>query len=83
MFFSPSLHLKHPTKVLSPWNASITNKETTKQPGSKPIDTTFELSDTLFAKAKIPPTDEVYLWLGVRITYPSPPLFSPYFLTLC
>ena len=36
------------------------------QPGSEPIETTFELNDTLFAKALVPPTEEVYLWLGVR-----------------
>lgn len=30
-----------------------------------PIETTFELNDTLYSKAKIPPTDEVYIWLGV------------------
>jgi hypothetical protein len=35
------------------------------QPESDPIETTFELNDTLYAKAAIPPTDEVYLWLGV------------------
>jgi hypothetical protein len=35
------------------------------QPGSDPIEATFELNDTLYAKAHIPPTDEVYLWLGV------------------
>lgn len=35
------------------------------QPGSDPIEATFELNDTLFAKAEIPPTEEVYLWLGV------------------
>ena len=29
----------------------------------------FELNDTLYAKAKVPPTDEVYLWLGVREIY--------------
>lgn len=29
------------------------------------IETTFELNDTLYAKARIPPTDEVCLWLGV------------------
>ena len=34
------------------------------------IETTFELNDTLYAKATIPPTDEVYLWLGVRIYNP-------------
>lgn len=32
---------------------------------SDPIETTFELNDTLYAKASIPPTEEVYLWLGV------------------
>lgn len=35
------------------------------QEESDPIETTFELNDTLYAKASIPPTDEVYLWLGV------------------
>lgn len=29
----------------------------------------FELNDTLYAKAKVPPTEEVYLWLGVREIY--------------
>ncbi|RDA91272.1 hypothetical protein CP533_6340 [Ophiocordyceps camponoti-saundersi (nom. inval.)] len=33
---------------------------------SDPIETTFEFNDTLYAQAKIPPTDEVYIWLGVR-----------------
>ncbi|KAF1817614.1 Prefoldin, subunit 3 [Eremomyces bilateralis CBS 781.70] len=39
---------------------------------SEPIETTFELNDTLFAKANIPPTDEVYIWLGanVMLAYP-------------
>ncbi|KAL2263258.1 hypothetical protein VTK26DRAFT_7605 [Humicola hyalothermophila] len=39
---------------------------------SDPIETTFELNDTLYAKAQIPPTDEVYLWLGanVMLSYP-------------
>jgi hypothetical protein len=36
-----------------------------RQSESDPIETTFELNDTLYAKAEIPPTDEVYLWLGV------------------
>ncbi|KAL1602844.1 peptide chain release factor 1 [Paraconiothyrium brasiliense] len=38
------------------------------------IETTFELNDTLFAKAEVPPTDEVYLWLGanVMLAYPIP-----------
>ncbi|KAH8687462.1 Prefoldin subunit-domain-containing protein [Tricladium varicosporioides] len=44
----------------------------TRKPGSDPIETTFELNDTLFAKANIPPTEEVYLWLGanVMLSYP-------------
>ncbi|KAH7085628.1 Prefoldin subunit-domain-containing protein [Paraphoma chrysanthemicola] len=39
-----------------------------------PLETTFELNDTLFAKAEVPPTDEVYLWLGanVMLAYPIP-----------
>ena len=42
------------------------------QPESNPIEATFELNDTLYAKALIPPTDEVYLWLGanVMLSYP-------------
>ena len=42
------------------------------QPDSDPIETTFELNDTLYAKAHIPPTEEVYLWLGanVMLAYP-------------
>lgn len=38
---------------------------TAPQAGSEPIEATFELNDTLYAKAHIPPTEEVYLWLGV------------------
>ncbi|KAI4229647.1 MAG: hypothetical protein L6R36_000694 [Xanthoria steineri] len=43
-----------------------------RKPGSEPLETTFELNDTLYAKATIPPTDEVYLWLGanVMLAYP-------------
>jgi len=45
---------------------------TTRKPGSDPIEATFELNDTLYAKANVPPTDEVYLWLGanVMLSYP-------------
>ncbi|KAE9369504.1 Prefoldin, subunit 3 [Stipitochalara longipes BDJ] len=44
----------------------------TRKPGSDPIEATFELNDTLYAKAHIPPTNEVYLWLGanVMLSYP-------------
>ncbi|KAH8724589.1 Prefoldin subunit-domain-containing protein [Phaeosphaeriaceae sp. PMI808] len=41
---------------------------------SEPLETTFELNDTLFAKAEVPLTDEIYLWLGanVMLAYPIP-----------
>ncbi|KAI9809627.1 MAG: peptide chain release factor 1 [Sarcosagium campestre] len=39
----------------------------TRKPGSDPIETTFELNDTLYAKAHVPPTEEVYLWLGANV----------------
>jgi len=44
----------------------------TRKPGSDPLEATFELNDTLYAKAHVPPTDEVYLWLGanVMLSYP-------------
>ncbi|KAF4126043.1 Prefoldin subunit [Geosmithia morbida] len=37
-----------------------------------PIETTFELNDTLYSRAEIPPTDEVHIWLGanVMLSYP-------------
>ncbi|KAL8797581.1 MAG: hypothetical protein Q9195_000398 [Heterodermia aff. obscurata] len=43
------------------------------QPDSDGLEATFELNDTLYAKAVIPPTDEVYLWLGanVMLSYPT------------
>jgi len=39
---------------------------------SSDLHTTFELNDTLYAHALIPPTSEVYLWLGanVMLSYP-------------
>ena len=42
------------------------------QDASDPIETTFELNETLYAKAEVPPTDEVYIWLGanVMLSYP-------------
>ncbi|RAL64683.1 hypothetical protein DID88_001715 [Monilinia fructigena] len=44
----------------------------TRKEGSDPIQATFELNDTLYAKANIPATQEVYLWLGanVMLSYP-------------
>jgi prefoldin subunit 5 len=38
---------------------------TTQQDESDPMETTFELNETLYARANIPPTDEVHIWLGV------------------
>ncbi|KUI72055.1 hypothetical protein VM1G_07693 [Cytospora mali] len=42
------------------------------QDETDPIETTFELNDTLYAKAEVPPTEEVYIWLGanVMLAYP-------------
>jgi prefoldin subunit 5 len=42
------------------------------QEAPSPMETTFELNETLYAKAEVPPTDEVYLWLGanVMLAYP-------------
>ena len=37
-----------------------------RQDDPEPIETAFELNDTLYTKAQIPPTEEVYIWLGVR-----------------
>ncbi|KAI9827641.1 MAG: hypothetical protein M1819_006930 [Sarea resinae] len=44
----------------------------TRKADSDPIDTTFELNDTLYAKAVVPATEDVYLWLGanVMLSYP-------------
>ncbi|KAI9843074.1 MAG: peptide chain release factor 1 [Sclerophora amabilis] len=45
-----------------------------RKPSSEPLEATFELNETLYAKAHIPPppTEEVYLWLGanVMLAYP-------------
>lgn len=54
------------------------NRDTTVQPDAEPLETLFELNDTLYAKAHVAPTSEVYLWLGVRLLPPpSPPLYIP------
>ncbi|KAI9723714.1 MAG: peptide chain release factor 1 [Candelaria pacifica] len=44
----------------------------TRKLDSDPIEATFELNDTLYAKASVPPTEDVYLWLGanVMLSYP-------------
>jgi hypothetical protein len=46
-------------------DSTTSGADTPEQDESDPIETTFELNDTLYAKAEVPPTDEVYLWLGV------------------
>ena len=45
--------------------AVLTDIRLQMQDETEPIETTFELNDTLHAKARIPPTDEVFIWLGV------------------
>lgn len=37
------------------------------QDDAEPLETSFELNDTLFAKANIEKVNEVYLWLGVSL----------------
>ncbi|TWU78192.1 hypothetical protein ED733_007791 [Metarhizium rileyi] len=39
---------------------------------TEPIETTFELNETLYSRANVPATDEVYIWLGanVMLSYP-------------
>lgn len=43
-----------------------------RKEGDAELESFFELNDTLYAKAKVPKTDEVYLWLGanVMLSYP-------------
>lgn len=43
----------------------VANSHDIAQAESDPVETTFELNDTLYCKASIPPTEEIYLWLGV------------------
>ncbi|CAK4034879.1 prefoldin subunit [Lecanosticta acicola] len=44
----------------------------TRKSDAEPLEATFELNDTLYAKANIHKTEEVYLWLGanVMLAYP-------------
>lgn len=37
-----------------------------QQEAGEALETTFELSDTLYAKGIVEEIDEVYIWLGVR-----------------
>ncbi|KAK4497036.1 hypothetical protein PRZ48_011485 [Zasmidium cellare] len=45
-----------------------------RKPDADPLEASFELNDTLYAKANIHETEEVYLWLGanVMLSYPLP-----------
>ncbi|KAK7494519.1 hypothetical protein BaRGS_00014172, partial [Batillaria attramentaria] len=38
-----------------------------KKDSTEPLESRFLLSDHLYAKAKIPPTDKVCLWLGANV----------------
>ncbi|KAI0920312.1 hypothetical protein AcV5_010083 [Taiwanofungus camphoratus] len=50
----------------------------TDQSMKKPVRTTFELNDTLYAEAELEDTDTVYLWLGanVMLSYKLPDAIS-------
>lgn len=50
---SPILHVKEYCSIF--------------QEASEDINTTFLLSDDVFAKARIPPTEKVCLWLGANV----------------
>ena len=41
---------------------------TDAEDSQKPLKTTFELNDTLFAEAELEDSDTVFLWLGVRFS---------------
>jgi len=45
-----------------------------RAPDSEALETTFELNDTLYAKAHISAPEDIYLWLGanVMVAYPIP-----------
>ncbi|CCF51534.1 hypothetical protein NDA14_005671 [Ustilago hordei] len=43
-----------------------------KKDDPESIETTFELNDTLFAKAKLDPVDSVHLWLGANVMLEYP-----------
>ena len=50
----------------------LTREALPHQADAEPLETAFELNDTLYARALVPPTDEVFLWLGanVMLAYP-------------
>ncbi|PIK41574.1 putative prefoldin subunit 3 [Apostichopus japonicus] len=45
----------------------IVKHNVSKQENGKPLDTQFLLSDQVYAKASIPPTSKVSLWLGANV----------------
>ncbi|KAI0776696.1 Prefoldin subunit 3 [Trametes elegans] len=49
-----------------------------EEDAAKPLTTTFELNDTLYAEAQLEDTDTVYLWLGanVMLSYKLPAAVS-------
>ncbi|KAF8549406.1 Prefoldin subunit 3 [Imleria badia] len=49
-----------------------------EEDAKKPLTTTFELNDTLYAEAQLEDTDTVYLWLGanVMLSYKLPSAIS-------
>ncbi|PFH49281.1 hypothetical protein AMATHDRAFT_63484 [Amanita thiersii Skay4041] len=47
--------------------ASEDEDDLDEEDSEKPIRTTFELNDTLYAEAEIGTTDTVYLWLGANV----------------
>ena len=47
-----------------------------KKDSSEPVETKFELSDTLYATANIAQKEKVFLWLGVSFSFHAS-LFSP------
>lgn len=45
---------------------SLLHFGSTSKDAGEPFETTFELSDTLYAKGEVEEVEEVYIWLGVR-----------------
>lgn len=79
VMFLESRKVRRPTVISYKGREGEERKRTDvliNQESSPEIESTFELNDTLFAKAKVSATDEVYLWLGVRPPCPVPPPFS-------
>jgi hypothetical protein len=45
----------------------LDDEEKEEEGEPKPIVTTFEMNDTLYAEAELEDSDTVYLWLGVSL----------------